>query len=884
MFRKTTEQKPLKNRLLKKNSHLSRSNLIVFALIFGVIGGYTIWRSFAAPAPPPTASGLGYEQLVKEGKIKPAGKILEVDLAYNADTSPILSVSNSQISNGYAPSPTSTGTGYVIELLDKSNRVVQSTRFGIPNKIHSDSHLFGGSGSQHAILLNKLNFTLTVAWDETATKFRLQSSSGTKLIEADLIKVPVIQNKADFQSLPGNRFPSTPKSSFIDKLFPKAYAWGTLPYTLDITFVADHYTSAQLNTFHADTQRLAAKLTTIEPFKSRFATGQIRFYSVDNTNDLGCKYGAPPLERQILCDQTKVTKRVNKSAAQYDKIYVIRNDPTKNAGTAYIDGLMAFGTNEPSADLTFVHEFGHLLGLLDEYYYPEDGAGLGPITNKVDRNCYAGPVPPTASSWGSLVPLPSYKAGCADHGNWYSSSQCSMMLALDCVYFNTVSMRILNQRLNGLTFPIGTVYSSPEDITEPSAPANLAATAVSGAQVNLTWSASTDNVGTTAYAIYRDGTYIAMTGATSYQSTGLSPNTSYSFVVTALDAAGNESLPASATATTSSGGGGDTTPPTTPTSLTATVVSSSQINLSWKASTDKVGVTAYKVYLGSTYLAITGATNYQSTGLNPSTKYTYYIYAFDAAGNSSNGATISATTKKGSGTDTTRPSAPPNLKATAVSSSQINLSWDASTDNKAVQGYKVFRDSTFITNVTATNYSSTGLSPATYYLFDVYAYDAADNRSAPASITVRTQQGGVDTTPPTAPTNLRTTSVSSSQINMTWDPSYDSGGVTSYKVFRNGYEQATTTAPSFGDTSLSGGTSYQYWVFAYDAAGNRSDPAEATFTTAPAGDTGRQATICRFPDGTWYESSNCSACQADGCIGPLTVCIYTNGTYKEGYC
>ncbi|MGG5488434.1 GEVED domain-containing protein, partial [Gaetbulibacter sp. PBL-D1] len=58
---------------------------------------------------------------------------------------------------------------------------------------------------------------------------------------------------------------------------------------------------------------------------------------------------------------------------------------------------------------------------------------------------------------------------------------------------------------------------------------------------DLSWNASTDNVGVTAYNVYQDGSLIASTPSTSYQVTGLSPSTTYAFYVTALDAAGNMS-------------------------------------------------------------------------------------------------------------------------------------------------------------------------------------------------------------------------------------------------------------------------------------------------------------------------------------------------------
>uniref|UniRef100_UPI00404B77ED GEVED domain-containing protein n=1 Tax=Gelidibacter sp. TaxID=2018083 RepID=UPI00404B77ED len=82
---------------------------------------------------------------------------------------------------------------------------------------------------------------------------------------------------------------------------------------------------------------------------------------------------------------------------------------------------------------------------------------------------------------------------------------------------------------------------SPPDTQAPSAPTNLTASGTTQTTTNLSWNASTDNVGVTGYDVYRGATLIASVTGTTYQATGLSPNTSYTFSVRAKDAAGNVS-------------------------------------------------------------------------------------------------------------------------------------------------------------------------------------------------------------------------------------------------------------------------------------------------------------------------------------------------------
>jgi Bacterial Ig domain/IPT/TIG domain/Purple acid Phosphatase, N-terminal domain/Immunoglobulin I-set domain len=88
----------------------------------------------------------------------------------------------------------------------------------------------------------------------------------------------------------------------------------------------------------------------------------------------------------------------------------------------------------------------------------------------------------------------------------------------------------------------------------------------------------------------------------------------------------------------------DTTPPTVPAGLTATAVSSSQINLAWTASTDNVGVTGYNIFRGGVKIGTAPSTSYQDAGLAASTSYTYNVSAFDAAGNTSAQSTAASAT------------------------------------------------------------------------------------------------------------------------------------------------------------------------------------------------------------------------------------------------
>ena len=274
----------------------------------------------------------------------------------------------------------------------------------------------------------------------------------------------------------------------------------------------------------------------------------------------------------------------------------------------------------------------------------------------------------------------------------------------------------------------------------------------------------------------------------------------------------------------------DTVAPTVPTGLSATAVSTSQINLSWSPSTDNNAVAGYKIFRNGTQITTVSGTTYNNTGLSPSTTYTYIVSAYDAAGNNSAQSTAASATTLSS-TDTTAPTVPTGLSATAVSTSQINLSWSPSSDNTAVVGYKIFRNGTQITTVSGTTYNNTGLSPSTTYTYIVSAYDAAGNNSAQSTAASATTLSSTDTTAPTVPTGLSATAVSTSQINLSWSPSSDNTAVVGYKIFRNGTQITTVSGTTYNNTGLRPSTTYKYIVSAYDAAGNNSAQSTAASAT-----------------------------------------------------
>ncbi|MCK4665032.1 MAG: fibronectin type III domain-containing protein [Bacteroidales bacterium] len=269
-----------------------------------------------------------------------------------------------------------------------------------------------------------------------------------------------------------------------------------------------------------------------------------------------------------------------------------------------------------------------------------------------------------------------------------------------------------------------TVNISGGDTEPPTAPSNLSASNITQTTVDLTWNASTDNVGVTGYIIYKDGVSNGTSTSTSYTATGLSAVTSYTFTVKAKDAAGNISDVSNAVNITTI----DEEAPSAPSSLTASNITQTTVDLTWNASTDNIGVTGYMVYKGAALIANTTNTNYSVSGLTASTSYTFTVKAKDAAGNISDASNTANVTTLNI-PDTEAPTAPSNLTASNITQNTVDLSWNASSDNIGVTEYMVYRGTTLIGNPTGTNYTATGLSASTLYTFTVKAKDAAGNIS-----------------------------------------------------------------------------------------------------------------------------------------------------------
>ncbi|MDO8536603.1 MAG: DUF1080 domain-containing protein, partial [Candidatus Omnitrophota bacterium] len=381
----------------------------------------------------------------------------------------------------------------------------------------------------------------------------------------------------------------------------------------------------------------------------------------------------------------------------------------------------------------------------------------------------------------------------------------------------TVSMDAANY---DYAYKIYTGGGSGTDITPPSVPQGLKSTTVTDTTIGISWTTSTDNVAVTGYRVYRDNVKVAEGNYLTFSDSGRTANTTYTYAVSAYDAAGNESarstaLPIKTNATL------DTIAPTVPQGLMPTTTTDSSIALSWTASTDNVAVTGYRVYRDAAVLANIATTSYTNTGLSPDTIYSYAVAAYDAAGNVSDH-TVPLSIRTGLPPDTAAPSIPQGLTATSKTDTSISITWIASTDNMAVTGYRIYRDGVKVADSSSLAFDDPGRTANTTYAYTVSAYDAAGNVSAQSiALSVKTNPPP-DTAAPSVPQGLTATSKTYNSVSLAWSASTDNVGVIGYRLYRNNVKIYEGSTLAYADSGRTASTAYTYTVTAYDAAGNVS--------------------------------------------------------------
>lgn len=194
----------------------------------------------------------------------------------------------------------------------------------------------------------------------------------------------------------------------------------------------------------------------------------------------------------------------------------------------------------------------------------------------------------------------------------------------------------------------------------PATPTGLTVTGTTNSSISLSWAENSNSDPAASYKVSEGGTVVATVATTSATITGLTPGSTHTYAVTAVDAAGNGSgQSAPITATTQN----NTVVPAVPTGLTVTGTTNSSISLSWSENDNGDPAASYRVYEGSNVVTTSSTTTAAVSGLAPNTTHTYTVTAVDAAGAESPGHSNTAT---GTTTGTNNPGFSQSLIDSAV--------------------------------------------------------------------------------------------------------------------------------------------------------------------------------------------------------------------------
>jgi YD repeat-containing protein len=327
--------------------------------------------------------------------------------------------------------------------------------------------------------------------------------------------------------------------------------------------------------------------------------------------------------------------------------------------------------------------------------------------------------------------------------------------------------------------------------------------------IQLSWNAVQD---ASEYYIYQNGVKLATSSPTNeFNVTNLSPNTNYTFQVTAMVNGSESDKSNLINAKTLLEG---------PTNLTAPTMTNSSVQLNWTAVT---GANSYNIYQNGIKLVTFSSTNsFNVTNLSPNTDYNFQVSAIIGDSESDKSNLINVKTLL---------QGPTNLVASTITNSSVQLNWTAVS---GASSYKIYQNGiTLVTSSLTNSFNVTNLSPNTNYTFQVTAMISSSESGKSNQISIKTS--------PPAPTGLQVNDITTNSLTLSWS---SVSGASTYYVYQKEssgsmYTQiATTILPSINIQNLSPGTTYSFVVRSFNGSlGPQSNEIVSTTLNAPDSDT-----------------------------------------------
>ncbi len=274
----------------------------------------------------------------------------------------------------------------------------------------------------------------------------------------------------------------------------------------------------------------------------------------------------------------------------------------------------------------------------------------------------------------------------------------------------------------------------------------------------------------------------------------------------------------------------------------------SSIGFSWTASPDNCEMQKYNIYRNGTLIGSVDypATSFTDSGLAEKTTYNYTIKAVDASGNESEFSNT-ATGETMEADDIEAPTIPANLLTNNATYNSLGLIWEASTDNREMLKYNIYRNGTLIGSVDypATSFTDSGLTEKTTYNYTIKAVDASGNESEFSNTATGETLEADDVEAPTAP-NVAVSDILANSFTVTSSGSTDNKGVVETNFYldenidgiANGTLVHTSTANqpiAYNYTGLTSSTEYETYTQTTDAAGNISPVSNLEVVTTKTG-------------------------------------------------